>query len=61
MATLGANVLTLSDWAKRLDPMGKVAMIAELLSETNEILQDMQFKEGNLSVGERTTVRTGQL
>jgi len=59
MATLGANVLTLSDWAKRLDPMGKVAMIAELLSETNEILQDMQFKEGNLEVGERTTVRTG--
>lgn len=59
MATIGATVLTLSDWAKRLDPDGKVPMIVELLSQTNEILKDMLFKEGNLPTGERTTVRTG--
>ncbi len=59
MATLGQYVLTLSDWAKRLDPDGKTAAIAELLSQTNEILLDMQFKEGNLPTGERTTIRTG--
>ena len=32
MAELGANVLTLKDWAKRLDPDGKVPSIVELLS-----------------------------
>lgn len=59
MATLAANVLTLADWAKRLDPDGKVPQIVELLSQTNEILTDMLWKEGNLPTGERTTVRTG--
>lgn len=59
MATLGANVLTLSDWAKRVDPDGKVPAIVELLSQHNEILLDMQFKEGNLPTGHRLTVRTG--
>lgn len=59
MATLGASVLTLSDWAKRVDPDGKVPMIVELLSQTNEILSDMLFMEGNLPTGHRITVRTG--
>ena len=59
MATLNGNVLTLSDWAKRLDPDGKVDKTVELLSQTNEILDDMLFKEGNLPTGERTTIRTG--
>lgn len=59
MATLAATLLTLSDWAKRLDPDGKVPTIVELLSQTNGILQDMLWKEGNLPTGDRTTVRTG--
>ena len=59
MATIGATVLTLADWAKRLDPDGKTPTIVELLSMTNEILLDMLWKEGNLPTGERTTVRTG--
>lgn len=59
MATLGANALTLADWAKRKDPDGKVPMIVELLGETNEILDDMLWVEGNLPTGHRTTVRTG--
>ena len=59
MATIGATVLTLADWAKRLDPNGKVPTIVELLSVTNEILSDMLFKEGNLPTGDRVTVRTG--
>lgn len=58
-ATLASNVLTLTDWAKRLDPDGKVPTIVELLSQTNDILTDMLWKEGNLPTGERTTVRTG--
>jgi hypothetical protein len=59
MAALGTGALTLADWAKRLDPDGKVPTIVELLSQTNEILLDMRWIEGNLPTGHRTTVRTG--
>lgn len=59
MATLGNSVLTLNDWAKRIDPDGKVAMTVEILSQENMILEDMMFKEGNLPTGEQTTIRTG--
>jgi hypothetical protein len=59
MATLGANALTLADWAKRLDPDGKTPQIAELLSQSNQVLDDMIFMEGNLPTGHRTTIRTG--
>ncbi|MGI9543272.1 MAG: major capsid protein [Cyclobacteriaceae bacterium] len=59
MATIGADVLTLNDWAKRLDPDGKTAIITEILSQSNEILDEMQWKEGNLPTGEQTSVRTG--
>ena len=61
MATtvLSSNNLTLADWAKRTDPDGRVPIIAELLSQSNEILEDAVFKEGNLPTGERVIVRTG--
>ena len=59
MATLAATNLTLADWAKRTDPNGTVPIIAELLSQTNEILEDAVFKEGNLPTGERVVIRTG--
>jgi hypothetical protein len=58
-ATLATGALTLEDWAKRVDPDGKVPAIVELLSQTNEILADMLFREGNLPTGHRTTIRTG--
>lgn len=58
-AALGTGNLTLADWAKRLDPDGKVPTIVELLTQTNEILLDMMWREGNLPTGHRTTVRTG--
>jgi hypothetical protein len=59
MATLSNSNLTLADWAKRSDPDGRVPIIAELLSQSNEILEDCVFKEGNLPTGERVVVRTG--
>lgn len=59
MATLNANTLTLADWSKRQDPDGKIPVVAELLSQSNEVLEDMLYKEGNLPTGERVTVRTG--
>ena len=59
MATLSTTALTLADWAKRLDPEGRIPVIAELLSQSNEILEDGLFKEGNMPTGERVTIRTG--
>lgn len=59
MATLGATALTYADWAKRIDDGYKIAMIIELLSQTNEILEDLMVVEGNLPTGHKTTVRTG--
>ena len=59
MTVLGSNYLSLADWAKRQDPDGKIGDIAELLSQTNEIFEDMVWLEGNLPTGHRSTVRTG--
>ncbi len=59
MSTLGSNVVTLTDWAKRRDPDGKIAVIIEMLSQSNPILLDMMWREGNLPTGHQTTVRTG--
>jgi len=59
MATLAANNPTLIDLSKRLDPDGKIASIVELLNQSNEVLTDMSFMEGNLPTGHKTTIRTG--
>ena len=59
MATLASNVLTLADWAKSVDPDGKIPAVVELLTQNNEILLDMMMEEGNLPTGHRTIVRTG--
>lgn len=59
MATLSANNPTLLDLAKRSDPDGKIATIVEILNETNEVLDDMSWVEGNLPTGHRTTQRSG--
>lgn len=59
MGALSAYALTLADWAKRLDPDGKTSSIVELLGQSNEVLDDMLWMEGNLPTGHRTTVRTG--
>jgi hypothetical protein len=58
MATLAANVLGLSDYAKRLKPDGKIDTIVEMLSQTNEIVNDMHWQMGNLETGHRYSVRT---
>lgn len=59
MATLNQTKNTLLDVAKRLDPNGKIAKIAELLSQDNGILDDVPFKEANEMTSHTTTVRTG--
>lgn len=59
MATLTARNPTLLDLAKSLDPNGTIAVVAEVLNETNEILPDMSWQEGNLATGHTATIRSG--
>ena len=61
MATLPtkAGYATLVDFAKSIDPDGKPAVVAELLNQRNDVLQDMGWIEGNLPTGHRTTIRVG--
>jgi hypothetical protein len=59
MATLGSKLPTLFDISKRLNPDGTVASPAEILMQTNEVLQDFPVLEGNLPTGHKETIRTG--
>lgn len=59
MATLPTTNPTLLDLANRMDPNGKIPTIVEMLTETNEILEDMTWTEGNLPTGHKTKIRTG--
>ncbi len=59
MSVLATTHPTLLDVSKRLDPNGKIDKIVEILSQQNEILDDMVWMEGNLQTGHRTTVRGG--
>lgn len=59
MATLTSGALTLYDAAKRLDPNGSAAKVAEILSQKNDNLEDMVVIEGNLPTGHQYTLRTG--
>lgn len=59
MATLGVTNPTLADLVRLTDPDGSIANVVEILNETNEVLDDMTWLEGNLPTGHRTTVRSG--
>lgn len=50
---------TLIDIAKSFDPQGKVAIVAELLNQSNELINYMNFMEGNLPTGHKAVVRAG--
>lgn len=57
---MSTNVFpNLVDWARRADPDGSIAIIAEMLSQCNEVMKDMIWQEGNLPLGHKTTVRVG--
>lgn len=59
MAALATTHPTLLDVAKATDPDGSIADIAEILTEVNEVLDDMPFMEGNLPTGHRASIRAG--
>lgn len=50
--------LTLADIGRRLDPDGRVSDMAEMLSQCNEMIDDMPFVEANGLTSHVTTLRT---
>ena len=59
MAILADKNLTLLDRAKFFGENGEVLAIAEVLSQTNDILKDMPVVESNMDSGHLYAVRTG--
>jgi hypothetical protein len=59
MATLSTGQLTLADYSKRLNPDGTIDPIAELLSQQNDVLEDIVWKQANETTGHVVTIRTG--
>lgn len=59
MSVLATNYPTMLDVAKRLDPDGKLANVAEILNKQNDMIADGPAVEGNLPTGNKTTQRTG--
>jgi hypothetical protein len=58
MAAIG-TLKTLVDWSKEVDPDGSTSAVAEVMSQTNQIVDTALFKEGNLPTGEQVGIRTG--
>lgn len=59
MATLADTHPTLLDLKSRMDPDNSIANIIEMLAQTNEIIDDAVWLEGNLPTGHQTVIRTG--
>ena len=59
MALLGTTMMTLADWAKLQDPDSTPAAVAEMLNQTNDVLMDAVWRQGNLDTGEQVSIRTG--
>ena len=57
MATLSASSYNLLDVTRTIGPDGQQMAIAEILSQDNETLDEMTWKEGNLITGNRHTER----
>ena len=58
MAILGSTYPNLQDVASRTNDR-KIMKIAEVLNDTNPILDDMPWVEGNLATGHKHSIRSG--
>ena len=59
MAVINTNFPSLVDVTKRTNPDGSISAIAELLAQTNPILEDAVMVEGNGMTDHTVTIRTG--
>jgi len=60
MGALAKTRATLLDVARRLDPNGSIGVIAEILQEYNDILEDIPWQQGNLPTGHQFNIRTSK-
>lgn len=58
MATRPDGWPTLADIAKQMDPDGRIAQVSEVLSQTNEIMNDIPLYPSNAPTGHRVTLRS---
>ena len=54
-----STMINIADYYKRIDQNGNIIPIAEALAESNEIMEDVVFKEGTLTNGDQQSIRTG--
>lgn len=54
----GTTAVTFEDLRKRLNPQGQIDFVMEVLAQSNPIMQDVKWSEGNLPTGNQTTLRT---
>lgn len=59
MAIIGNSNPTLKDIVSRMEGEKIAPVIVEMLSETNEVIQDATFVEANDGTSHKTTIRTG--
>lgn len=57
MSTIGTYAHTLSDMRKQLNPDGSIDRVMEVLNQSNPMMEDIPWMEGNLPIGNQTTVR----
>lgn len=60
MATIGGSVLTKVDFDKRLDPDGKIADIADVLTQSLPILKHIPWMPSNQPTSHLSVVRTSR-
>ena len=58
MPTIGNLALNFNDLRKRQAPDGTIDHIIEVLKQSNPIMDDIKWKQGNLPTGNQTTQRT---
>ena len=59
MAIIADQMYNLRDAAAQFGPDGQELAVAEVLSQTNDIIGDMLIRESNLDSGHEYAVRTG--
>lgn len=59
MTAIASTSLTLADLARRQDAKGNIDDIVEILSEENEVLEDMVWMQCNNKTSHKTTIRSG--
>ena len=57
--SFNSAALTFNDLRKRQAPDGTIDHITELLAESNPVINDIPWMQGNLPTGNQTTQRTG--